>query len=610
MAIYYDPLVLFPRVRWSKTIYPRVLLNFEFWLCLIAHAGLTVLLRLGYVLAEPAQAGGRAGALVPLELAAPLLGLCGLTTAQLLSDCKRWHEAFTASCVRVGEQTRRFAQELQATFGLADEAAPVRFAAGKYALAAVYVFFFSLAGGAVPARGWGELRAKGLLDDREVHFLESQYSGDRMALLHVWAMWAAKEAAATPSARPRVGPEVAAGGLARLSDALRGASDAAREAASCAAVPVPYHQFQLHDALTLVSLLVLAAIAAPYTADGVYAASVLYVVVAVAAIGLREAAAAMSDPLRKGRLGQTFPVAATVNSTADAVVQLLIGASPAAFDPCPAWSDPRLALLSQNQIERRTPAAAFGTGGANPLHWQAVKAPMAGDLPPPPLLDSGCCHVDVDALPRVASAARHGAKGFQVARRPRQDGLGALLARVQIAADGDLCKAAAKSSKVPSTSTHAPSEASTEARPPRSSPGSGRTCDLSSEAGATDWAERSDPVARSGALPRETSLASSMAGFCYPGVVSASKPKAPPAASTPTEDSVIVSGAWAAPGCQGLRSPPPRGPLGCLSVSPDDLVLTTEHLGEEEEQAAPRAAARFSAVAPPAGPLRARPRSP
>lgn len=565
MTIYYDPLVFFPRVLWSKTIYPRVFLSFEFWLCAIAHVLLTVFLRLGYL--PHLSADGDPRPLVPLELVAPLVGLCGLTTAQLLRDCRTWNEAFTAACARVGEQTRRFTQELQATFGLVDEVLPVRFAAGKYSLAAVYVFFFSLTGGAVTARGWSELRAKGLLDDREVHFMAKQYGGDRLALLHVWAMWAVQEAAASPASRGRMSPEAIAGGLMRLSDALRGASNAAREAASRAALPVPYHQFQLHDSLMVVSMLFLGAVAAPRAAVGEYMASACYLVVLLAAIALREAAASLSDPFRRGRLGHSFPVAATVNATADAVAQMLICSSPAAFDPCPAWWDPSSALLSQNQIERRTPAAAFGIDGANPCHWPATQAPVAGDQAPPPLLDSGCCHLDLDALPQVSAVKRRG-NPLQVTRRPRQAGLGSLLARVQLAAEskGKACGVGGKGCHLPSPSTEEPSEASCESAPPATTFGSG-TADNTSE--VNDWDVLAEKVA---ALPREHSLASSFASFCYPGAIGASKAHRGPRSGSDLRpsvgDGVIVAGTWAEPADQ-----PPR--RGGTSVSPEDLVLST-----------------------------------
>lgn len=602
MTIYYDPLVCFPRVKWSKTVYPRVLRSFEFWICILAHAGLVTALRLGYWLP---QGAGEGLPIVPLEIAAPLLGLCGISAAQLVHDCKRWHEAFFAATARVGEHTRRFTQELQASFGLVDEAVALRFAAGKYALAAVYVFFFSLTGGSVSSRGWNELRAKGVLDDGEVGFLEHQYTGDRLALLHVWAMWAVQEAAASPAARAKFGPEATAASVSRLSEALRAAAEAAREAASCSAVPVPYHQFQLHDALMLVSLLVVGALAAPYTAEGAYVASAAYLAVLVGGIGLREAAAAMLDPMRK-RCGQSFPVAATVNTTSDVVAQLLIGAAPAAFNPCVAWDDAQHAILSQNQIERRTPVAAFGVEGANPVHWQPVKPPVQGDQAPPPLLDSGCCHLDVDALPRVAAAARKGAHTFQVARRPRQEALGALLARVQVAAEGKGLYGLGKPCKAPSTTTGEPSEE-----------GSGSGSDLGAsqrlaadiaghgKADSRVWPVADDEGCRLG-ISGAARPSAGAAGARYPGPPMASKAHPAQSPAVSRDDSVIVHGAWAtpptdpamaqamAPASGGARVHPARPAVG-VSVSPDDLVLRTSPSGDSLPMGH-----QFSGIAPPA----------
>lgn len=566
MTVYYDPLVCCPRVLWSKTVFPRVFWSFKFWLCLLGHVALVVLLRMGYVQAS-------ASGFIPLELAMPLLGVCALTSAQLYHDCRAWHQAVTKACADVGSETRRFAQELQAVFGTVDEAVASRFAAGKYALAAVYVFFFSLTGGSVNKRGWSELRAKGLLDDREVQFMEGQYGGDRLALLHVWAMWAVQEAASSPIARAKLGSEALAGGVARLAEALRRASDAAREAAGCAAVPVPYHQFQLHDYVTLVSMLVLGAMAAARTASGEYVASVLYLAVLLAVVGLREAAAALSDPLRQGRLGTGFPVAATVNATADAVAHLLIGAVPASFDPSHGWSDSGRMLLSQNHIERRTPAAAFGTDGANPCHWPAVKAQVNGDMAPPPLLDSGCCHLDVDALPRRGAVK----SGLQVARRPRQEGLGSLLARVQVETDSKASKRC-QSERPPTGSTGEPSEASFESHVlPPGSAASFDSLKLPPSSGQSYSNPFSAKVSDAWSIDhtQEQTVGSNIAVFSYPGIMCGAS-KGHRGSPRPDLDEQIlvtglVPGTWATPMAMDLRG----RERAHSSVSPDDLVLST-----------------------------------
>lgn len=399
MPTFYDPQAVWGHFQWSRSVFPKVALSLEFWICLGAHAALVVLLRIEHIhLPE-------SGEFVPLELIAPLLALVGITTVLLLRDCQRWHDALLDASVHVGHETRGFVQELQSLFGRIDEALPFRFAAAKYSLAAVYVFFFAMTNGTVTNRGWGELRAKGLLDDHEVYFLEGEYTGDRVALLHIWASWAASEAAELPSTKSQLGAEALASGLSRLSEALRRVSTACKQASSTASIPVSYQLFQLHDTLLVVTMLFLAALAAPASASGVYAASGAYFAVLVALFGLRHSAAAMTDPLRcsSGRFRGDLPVASVVNATADAIVQLLLGATPTAFDPRPAWRDVSHTLLSLSQIERRTPAAAFAGGGANPCRWREVKAPLLGVLSPPPLLDVGCCHLDADSLP----APRH-----------------------------------------------------------------------------------------------------------------------------------------------------------------------------------------------------------
>jgi len=427
MPAYYDAQALLPKLRWSQTVWPRVLRRFELWLCLGVHLCLVVLLR-----AEDPQPTEVADLLVPPELTAVLFVLAVLSTAVHTSHCNSWQQALTNASAQVGEQTKVFVQELQATFGRSDEVLALRFAAAKYALAAVYLFFFAATNGAVTSRGWGEVRAKGLLDDREVHFMESQYSGDRIALLHIWAMWAAQEAASSPAVQGQASPEALTAGLSGLSAALHKAAAAAREAASCMAEPVPYHCFQLQELLLLASLIVLAAAAAPPAASSAPAASALYVIIVLAMLGLHEAAAVAMEPFRHP---SGFPLAATINATADAIMQLLIASTPAAFDPSAKqkWWDLGQAIFSQGQIERRTPEAAFGGLRANPCHWQEVKPPIMGDQAPPPLLDVGCCHLDIDALPH--SACRDGRTGYasQLTVRLRQDGVGLLLDRLMAA---------------------------------------------------------------------------------------------------------------------------------------------------------------------------------
>lgn len=426
MAVFYDPSAVLRRVKWSRTILPRVLVSPELWICLAAHAALVVVLRLNlFQLAE-------SGVLVPPELALPCLGLTALSSTLLMRDCQRWHSALVRSCTKVGEETRRFVQVLQASFGRFDEVLPLRFVAAKYSLAAVYVFFFSVTNGGLTARGWGELRAKGLLDEREVQFLEGQYSGDRIALLHVWAVWACQEAAENGKVRARLGSEAASSSLVQLQAALRGAAEAAQEAASCVASPVPYHQFQIHDMLLVASLLLLGGLAAPLSLTTFYLASVLYVVLLIGLFAMRHMAATLSDPLRGGHGGcrSSLPVADVVNTTADAIAQLLLAASPASFDPRPAWSEGAAALLSLGQMERRTPPAAFAGGGASPLRWRDVKVGSPGEQLPPPLLDVGCCHLGVEDLPSEPGMTLRSAS-TQPAKRARQDGTAEMLRRIE-----------------------------------------------------------------------------------------------------------------------------------------------------------------------------------
>lgn len=501
MPIYYDAQAFLPRFYLTETVFPRVLRSLEFWLCIATHACLVALLRMEHL--QPLEEGH---ALVPVEFAFSLFLLAIMATAVHLVDCHHWHRALSNASSQVGDHTRVFVQELQATFGRTDEVVTLRFVAAKYALAAVYVYFFAATSGAVTHRCWGELRAKGLLNDREVQFMEGQYSGDRIALLHVWAMWAAQEAAMFPAVRARASPEALAGSLSRLSAALGAAATAAREAANCMAQPVPYHKFQLHETLTMASLLAMAVVAATPTAASSPAASAAYLVILLVMLGLREAAALSAEPFRPGG---GFPVVAAVNTTADAVVQLLIASTTPTFDPTQGWWDAGQAVFSQGQIERRTPEAVFGNLNANPCHWREVKPPVMGDQAPPPLLDVGCCHVDVDALPNVSYRKKD--RAYQLARRPRQDGVGALLKRLQAALPISDPRGSVVTKSGESTSTGPPSEVHSEksaARAVRS------PCGCVSEPGDTELDPSAEGIAQ---LPRDQSGAGDGAhAFCAP----------------------------------------------------------------------------------------------
>jgi len=272
-------------------------------------------------------------------------------------------------------------------------------------------------------------------------------------------------------------------------------------------------------------------------------------------LGFREAAALLSDPLRRDH---GFPVAAAVNATADAAAQLLIASSPAVFDPSATWGDATHAVFSQGQIERRTPPSAFLCGKANPYHWQEVKPPVAGDQAPPPLLDVGCCHVDVDALPKVRSGKRSGL-AYQIARRPRQDAVGALLARLQLAMwDGRSKKGTGRMSE----STADPSEASCNSL---GGPARSATGELSTE---NDWDAIASKIAT---VPREYSPASSIGGTSHPGFVGASRSH--PLARL-CDGFAAVGGMWANP---AEEPRPPR--RGSMSVSPHDGLMSKTSSG-------------------------------
>lgn len=426
---HYDPHIAYCRIAgWSRTVYPSVLFRLDFWLCAAAHGALVALLRLDmlHLPNEVDGDGSGVAVLVPVELAAPLLALALLVTSVHAFESCRRHEEATTELAQVGEEVCNFVQELQATFGRIGEALPLRFAAAKYALASVYVFFFVITTGTVPYQGWSEIKAKGLLDEAEAQFMEMRYSGDRMALLHVWAMWAAHEAASVArasadSASGQFPPAASAGGLDRMARALRATQVRAKRYAGRIAMPTPYHMVQFTDSLVLLVLLVWAAVAAPLASISYYVASAAYAVLLVALLGLREAAGWLDDPLC-AEASSTFPVADAVNATADVVSQLLIASPSCAFNPCSAWREIGHALFTQGQVERRTPPAVFPQKGTGPRRWPPRKAADFGEKLPAPLVDVGCCHVDVKGLPKGLS----GPSGRPAAQRSAAEHLARL----------------------------------------------------------------------------------------------------------------------------------------------------------------------------------------
>lgn len=448
MAVYYDPHhSLWRRLPWSNSVLPRVVTSFEFWLCIIIHGFLFAAVRFGLIdLAEDAR--------VPLEVAGPLLALAIMTSVVHVAQCARRHEQIMRACAQVEEETLFFVQEIQASLGRVPDVLPLRFVASKYSLAATYAFFFTITGGTVTSRGWSEIRAKGLLDDDEVRFLDHSYHGDCMALLHIWAMWAAEEAVADAASRQMLGEEVLACGLARMANALRSARAAARDVAGKLAVPVPYLQVQLHDSMLMLALVVWASLSAMPAVAG-YGASAAYAILLLLILGIREIAAIYMDPL--GSNPYSFPVASAVNTVTDVAAQLLVASTSPTFNPSASWRSASTAVMTQAQLERRTPPHMFSGATSNPAAWPALKSPIDGDQVPPPLAGVGCCHLDTEALPQ-RSTMRKG-HGFQVARRPTQDVLGEMLQCIRAEASAFEEK---KMSMVAIPSRTAPSEQSSQ----------------------------------------------------------------------------------------------------------------------------------------------------
>lgn len=377
---------------------PMVLNRFDFWFCAAAHGALVALQRFDMLqLPDDTAVGDVSGVavLVPVELAVPMLALALLLVSLYAFEKYRQHEEATKEIALVGEEVCVFVQELQATFGRVEAALPLRFAAAKYALASVYVFFFVITMGSVPPHGWAEMQAKGLLDEAEAHFMESKYSGDRMALLHVWAMWAAHEAhlVARDGRGGKAFPACYAGGADRMAQALRAAQVSARRFAGRIATPAPFHMAQLRETLVLLVLLLWAAVAAPLARSSYYVASGAYVVLLVALLGLQEAATWLEDPLCEDG-ACSFPVTDAVNATADVVAQLLVTSLDGSSSPCNTWRELGHALFTQGQVERRTPSAAFPQQGTGPRRWPARRSQQFGEKMPAPLVDVGCCYLD------------------------------------------------------------------------------------------------------------------------------------------------------------------------------------------------------------------------
>lgn len=414
MTLHYDPRAWASWPFRRGSAYCSLLSRPELWVCLSVHVTVVILERYEYIELPEDRT-------VSWEIVLPLLGVALLCSLALGFECRQRHEAVFDGCARVGEETQVFVQELQVALGRLDEAIPYRFIAAKYALAALYIFFFTITGGTVTGRGWGELHAKGLLDEREIRFVEGQFKGNKIALLHTWALWAANEASCVSH-----GAFVAAGSPnPRLADAMQRAASAARGVADRIAAPIPHHHFQLHDFVMLSSMLCLGVVSAPMARASGYISSFAYVVALVGAFGLRELAGSLADPL----FGENaFPAAVACNATADAVVQLLLGTTPAVFNPCASWATESRAIFTQSQVERRANSASFSRQGGNPCRWPEARSQFESNPAFSPLLDVGCCHLDMNALQGVRRRAK---SAYRVSKhQPGQDSAEKALAKV------------------------------------------------------------------------------------------------------------------------------------------------------------------------------------
>jgi len=543
----------------STTLYPTIFLSLELWICFFAHGAVVALVHLEYIEFPDAQ--------VPLELVGALIAVAILSSYMLFWESQCQFQEVIQACSHVGEETRRFVQELQSNFGRVEEGLTLRFAAAEYALAALYIFFFTITAGSITPRCWSEIRAKGLLDDREVRFLQDEYAGDRMALLHIWSMWAVQEAASLPGTCAGMSPEIAIQSIARMSAVLQRVAAAASIVTDHVAMPSPFQLHQLHESLILICMIVVGVAAAPASATTHHVATVAFVVILVAVLGIRQAAASLSNPLGNDNLS-CFPIASMLNATSDTIVHLLIGSTPSVFNPSSTWWDATQAVLSQGQIERRIPATSFPTGGANLCHWQSFKAECRASsaAASSPLADIGCCHVDAEDLPRAGTRQR--GMTCQEARKPQKDNIEALLSRLQLAMDlkGKPSKHTGHGGSQTSTADLSEIESDSfrlDQRSALSKENSGVSysnspCPDNNSEASDDWGRIAQEIST---LPRERSLESSTA--CISKALAVTEFAC---------DEFVVTGQWAGRAEQSRKQ-------GVSSVSPNDLVQSTSPSG-------------------------------
>lgn len=193
----------------------------------------------------------------------------------------------------------------------------VRFAATKYLLAAIYLFYMGITGGALSNTEWNECVQKGLITKSEMALLQ-QYPGGRVTLvLTTWAMviidhglqqdlcWKDR-AQRIAHTHNRIYRHVAS--FVKSTHAI----------GNTLALPIPFPYYHIMNVILLTNFLL---IAAGFSLFKTYMTIFPFSLALMIFMGLREVAGAMADPFGQDEVD--FPIARFLDYTFEHTVCLL-----------------------------------------------------------------------------------------------------------------------------------------------------------------------------------------------------------------------------------------------------------------------------------------------
>lgn len=245
-----------------------------------------------------------------------------------------------------------------------DEVEKHRQVASRYILAAVYLFFMGVTGGAAKGAEWAELKRKGLLTKDEAHML-SEYPGRVTLTLTSWAMQVVLKALDKDVFWEDQKPHVAHVHN-RLNVHMIAIIHSSNKVCYWLANPIPFLYFHLMNSILIVNFFVLGVAFAIFKTWMTLAAYGFAVLVYT---GMRQVSIDLSEPFEQD--ASDFPVHQFLDYAFDHSVGLLEAFShPDAYDVV-MKSVETTAPFSNEELTRSTTQVEYNyaSSKANPFEW-------------------------------------------------------------------------------------------------------------------------------------------------------------------------------------------------------------------------------------------------